>query len=328
MVEKKPSGKILVRGIPDHVMQALTSLAVSRERSVEAEVRRAIVALVEPQLQNDLRTARAKVVGQRIRYLFDELGDLYPSSSPGPIAPSKVADAIGWSHAEPIESWMSGEIEPSFKELSAIAKVTGCEYDWIAHGDGVPFLSAYYRLDRSVRDAVLWLIGPVDAREPSPRQVMIVRNESESGELAFVKRFSDWRAQVYTTPYHVSGVTGNSGKADLAWLALTLQRLCRSDLPFNVSISGYQAGAASFNELTEGRRHPMNVMRNRDVEKSTWWEDIWDPSMIETSREYWPGWRDLIESIHSTIECSSTLKAERGAMQALRFLDPKDDNEV
>ena len=47
MFDSADTGKIAIRNLPGEVMQALTSLASQRDRSVEAEARRAIRASPE-----------------------------------------------------------------------------------------------------------------------------------------------------------------------------------------------------------------------------------------------------------------------------------------
>lgn len=307
------AGKIAIRNLPADVLQALTKLANLRDRSVEGEARHAIRSWVEPQLRAEARSGRAAVVGQRLRYLLAELTELKPGS---PVVPSRVAEALGWTHAEALESWAAGESEPSFSELAAIASIVGCSSSWLAHGDGQPFPSQYARIPEDARKGAEWLLQPLSDGAPRPSHVLLIRSDTQEGEFAIVKRFSAWTAQVYRTPYHVSDVIGAGGETSLAWLTLTLERLCkRWERDSDVTVESYLVGEDVFRALLEGKRHPFNVLRSSRAVASCWWEDIWDETQYRTQQEYWPGWRSLAERIARVIEGRPIMKEQRDEMR-------------
>jgi antitoxin FitA len=315
MFDSQP-GKIAIRNVPADVLRALTDLAGQRDRSVEGEARHALRAWVEPQLRSDARSSRAAVIGQRLRHLLDELS----AQGPGlPVAPSRIAEALGWTHAEALESWVSGESEPSFSELRAVAEVVGCSADWLAHGEGQPFPSQYARIPEDSDAGAKWLLQPVAEGGPRPSDVLLIRSDTKEGELAIVKRFSAWKAQVYRTPYHVSEVIGAGGETSLAWLTLVLERLSkRWTRDSTLTVESYLLGEDVFRALLEGKRHPFNVLRSSRAVATCWWEDIWDETQYSKQQEYWPGWRSLTERIARVVDGRAIMKEQRDKMRGLK----------
>lgn len=313
MFDSAAPGKIAIRNLPAEVLQALTSLASQRDRSVEGEARHAIRAWVEPQLRANARPSRAAVVGQRLRYVLDEISEQKPGA---PVAPSRIAEALGWAHAEALESWFAGDSEPSFTELSAIASIAGCSSAWLAHGDGQPFPSQYARIPEDAAKGTEWLLQPLADGDAPPSHVLLVRSETEAGAFAIVKRFSAWQAQAYHTPYHVSEVIGAGGEASLAWLTLVFERLYqRWTRDSALTVESYLVSEDVFRALLEGKRHPFNVMRTSRAVATCWWEDLWDETQFRKQQEYWPGWLSLAERMARVVEGRPPMKAQRDEMR-------------
>lgn len=112
-------GKIAIRNIPSEVWAGLESLAAQNDRSTEAEARHALRNWVEPRLQKQERSARRTEVSARLRDLLEQFNAARVGSA---IRPSHIAHEIGEQHAEPVEQWFTGELEPSFKQLEAVAQ--------------------------------------------------------------------------------------------------------------------------------------------------------------------------------------------------------------
>lgn len=301
-----PAGKVTVRNLPAEVISALGRLAEQHDRSLEAEARQAIRAWVQPQIEGEKRTSRAVSVGQRLRYLQNEIGELRASRA---ATPSRLAEALGWSHAEKIESWFAGDEEPSFAELTQIADLVGCQKDWLVHGEGDPYSPVYTRIPEDAFAGPDWLLTPSEAGEKP--KIYLVRSRSKAGEFAFVKRFSDWSAQAFSTPYHISDVIGGGGESSLASLSLVLQGLYKrwtgrdSD---DVWVEGYLVDESSYSSLLAGKRHPMSILQQEA--KSCWWEDFWDENQFR-KQDYWPGWKGITEHIFRVVEGRPSLKKQR-----------------
>ncbi|GAB3383928.1 FitA-like ribbon-helix-helix domain-containing protein [Azotobacter armeniacus] len=301
-----PAGKVTVRNLPAEVISALGRLAEQHDRSLEAEARQAIRAWVQPQIESEKRTSRAVSVGQRLRYLQNEIGELRTSKA---ATPSRLAEAMGWSHAEKIESWLAGDEEPSFDELTQISALVGCQRDWLVHGEGNPYSPVYTRIPEDAFAGSDWLLSPAEAGE-NPK-IYLVRSRSKAGEFAFVKRFSDWSAQAFSTPYHISDVIGAGGESSLASLSLVLQGLYKRWTgrdSNDVWVEGYLVDESSYSSLLAGKRHPMNILQHE--EKSCWWEDFWDENQFR-KQEYWPGWKSITERIFQVVEGRPSLKKQR-----------------
>jgi antitoxin FitA len=312
MFDAAAAGKIAIRNLPGEVLQALTSLASQRDRSVEAEARRALRAWVEPQLRQQTRAARAAVVGQRLRHVLDEISVLHP----GRVAsPSRIAQRLGWTHADAIERWFAGEDEPSFGALESIASIVGCSNTWLAHGEGHPFPSQYARLPEHAVKGAEWLSAPLVEGDPPVSELLLIRSDSTAGEFAFVKRYSDWKTVVFHTPYHVSEEIGAGGESSLAWLTLTLECLYKRWVKSNLTVKSYVVPQTTFSDLLQGNRHPINVLQSSRAVATCWWEDIWDETQYSKQQEYWPGWRSLTERIARVVEGNSIMKEQRDEMR-------------
>ncbi|HGM8160017.1 TPA: hypothetical protein ACKQEN_004805 [Pseudomonas aeruginosa] len=308
-----PSGKITVRNLPSEVLNALSQLAECHDRSLEAEARQAIRAWVQPQIAGEKRNTRVTLIGQRLRYLQTEISELRPSKV---ATPSRLAEALGWTHAGNVERWFAGEEEPSLTELAQIADLLGCKKDWLLHGEGSPYSSVYTRIPEDAFLGPDWLLTPSETGE-APK-IHLIRNKSESGEFAFVKSFSDWNSQTFSTPYHVSEVIGAGGESSLASLSLVLQGLYKrwtGNGGSSVFIEGYLVSESAYSSLLAGKRHPMNILRHE--EKSCWWEDFWDENQFR-DHDYWPGWKNITERMARVIEGRPHLKEQRERLNGIK----------
>ncbi|WP_156386289.1 FitA-like ribbon-helix-helix domain-containing protein [Pseudomonas sp. Root562] len=312
-----PAGKITVRNLPPEVLNALSRLADRHDRSLEAEARQAIRAWVQPQIAGEERNSRVALLGQRLRYLQTEISELRPSKV---ATPSRLAEALGWTHAGNVERWCAGEVEPSLTELSQIADLLGCKKDWLLHGEGSPYSSVYTRIPEDAFLGPDWLLTPSESGE-NPK-IHLVRNKSEAGEFAFVKSFSDWNSQTFSTPYHVSDVIGAGGESSLASLSLVLQGLYKrwtGKGGSGVFVEGYLVSESAYSSLLAGKSHPMNVLQHE--ERSCWWEDFWDENQFR-DHNYWPGWKNITERIFRVIEGRPTLKEQRDKLNGRKpFLE-------
>ena len=310
-----PAGKITVRNLPTEVLNALSRLAEQHDRSLEAEARQAIRAWVQPQITGEERNSRAASIGQRLRYLQSEISELRPSKA---ATPSRLAEALGWTHAGNVERWFAGEEEPSLAELSQIADWLGCKKDWLLHGEGSPYSSVYTRIPEDAFLGPDWLLTPSESGE-NPK-IHLVRSRSEAGEFAFVKSFSDWNSQTFSTPYHISDVIGAGGESSLASLSLILQGLYKrwtGKGASDVFVEGYLVDESAYSSLLAGKSHPMNILRQE--EKSCWWEDFWDENQFR-DHNYWPGWKNITERIFRAIEGRPTLKEQRDKLNGRKPL--------
>lgn len=296
MFQADSLGKITVRNLQPSICSALAALANQRDRSVEAEARRALSAWVEPYLQEQARSTRLARLSQSLRYLQEEI-DLLPGVPKATV--SRVAQRLGSSHAVPVERWFIGEDEPSFADLANIARLLGCSENWLMHGEGEPFPSRFTRLPENALGGADLLLEPEDPGEKLV-SLCLVRSQSTTGEFAFVKRFTDWRAQLYSTPYHISEEIGAGGEAGLAWLTLSLEAVYArwSGHGSPAMIAGYLVPEDVFAKLLSGKHHPLRMLR--DADRSTWWEDIWDEKQFG-QMSYWPGWDSLVVRIRNVI---------------------------
>jgi antitoxin FitA len=222
------------------------------------------------------------------------------ASADRPLRPSHIALGIGENHAGPVEKWFTGELEPSFNQLAAVAEYLGGVPQWLQHGDGHPFPVEYARLPEDPAEGVKWLLDFKDG-EPVDH-LRFVRSGSKEGSLAIVKQHRPHHCKIYHTPYHISEEIGAGGEGSLSWLTLIFNLLynCYTSnqrSPSGLVITSYIVPQTDFDILISGRAHPMTVLRG--IHQQPWWEDIWDADQFrkEQSIVYWPGWRALCERI-------------------------------
>jgi plasmid stability protein len=303
--------RITIRAIPRDIANALTALATRQDRSVEAEARFALKSHTDPVLMHEERSARRAEVSGRLRELTDRVNE---ARSVSPFRPSHIALAIGEDHAEPVEKWFTGELEPSFSQLARVAEYLGGNVQWLQHGDGQPFTVHYgTRMPEDPGAGVQWLLDIEDGT-PKVDHLRLVRSGDKTGKLAIIKQYRPHHCKTYTTPYHISEEIGAGGESSLTWLSLIFNLLYKyythsgkpllneSRIPTGLVISSYILPDSGFTTLTSGRAHPLAVLR--DAQSQPWWEDIWDPDQYgkDQSAIYWPGWRALCERIYQVVE--------------------------
>ena len=290
------AGRIMVRNVPPEILASLSVLAARSERSLESEARLAIKTWVETQLQPS-RSERALTVAKRLNLVMSAIKKLHGAE---PISPSRIALALGFEHAAVVESWFSGDQEPSFKQLGALADLMGCNASWLMHGEKSPFVVEPLRLPRTPLEAVARLMQGENGQDAT--KIVLVRSNSPRGELSIVCCFNSWKAVTYRTPLHISEEIGASGESDLAWFFLTLKQLYRSNIKANVTVSSFMIDDASYDVLGAGGLHAITALREaRDAQQNCWWEDIWDPKQYP-KHDYWPGWVKLAKRIEYVIE--------------------------
>lgn len=289
-------GKIAIRNIPAAIWEGLETLARQHERSTEGEARYALQSWVEPQIQRKERSARRIEVSARLRDLLEQTNKAVRGRV---IRPSHIAQEIGEDYAECVENWFSGEQEPSFKQLDAIAAYLGGVSVWLRHGDLQMFPIESARIPESPAEGVEWLL---DLAEPEKVSYLhLVRNSNETGSLAIVKQYSDLRCKTYITPYHVSEVIGGGGESSLAYLSVILELLYKyyTKCGTKVTIKSYLLSEEKFSVLLAGRTHPLSLLR--EISDTPWWEDFWDVTQFR-KQEYWSGWKSVCERIHRIVE--------------------------
>lgn len=290
--------KLAIRNIPAIVYQALQRLAESRNRSLEGEARQALQSWVEPELKKDERNSRRQVVAERLNRLLQVVNDgryMRP-----PILMSHIAEQIGLDHAEEFENWFLGVKEPAMSQLDAIANHLGADNNWLKHGTHCVFPQSYCRLSRDPFEAVEWLTkwnSKSLADTALTKTLFLVRENSETGSLAFVKLDEQNRCQIFNTSYHVSEAIGAGGEGDLIGIFLTFELLYKLHTSSNIDVYGYQLDKAQFEQLLAGNTHPRSLCDS----PSTWWEDIWDAEMYP-KHDYWIGWSKICARIGRNID--------------------------
>lgn len=304
--------KILIRNIPSSIFQALEILADLRDRSTEAEARQALRAWVEPSLVQESRNTRRKVVAERLNLMLKQVNAGYLTQK---LTTSHIAEAINEERAEDVEDWFLGEKEPSFSQLSAIAKFLGVYPDYLKHGDKVLYLLEYKELSRNPFEAVDWLLSwnPTSGASNSRVDILhLIRADNSVGNLYIVKESDEGHFKNFHTPIHVSERIGACGEASLTALFLTLELLYRRYTK-SISVRGYLLPPDDIAQLTNGNTQPGSLLEKEEL-RSTWWEDIWD-SDAAPNQNYWPGWESLYKRIEKVISVSTYLKELRSQIR-------------
>ncbi|RED02022.1 hypothetical protein [Ectopseudomonas oleovorans] len=306
------TGKLNIRSLPIDVLSALTNLAAQNDRSLEAEARHALKAWVKPPMAKQNDVTRLHQIANRLQFLAGELEKACPSRR---ASFSRIAEALGLTHAVSVEQWFLGQAEPSFDELLSIAKLAGCRAEWLVHGEGTPFRS---KQERIPEHAILGTEFLFSANSSGLRpKLHLVRSKNDEGSFLFVRQYSDWDYQVFETPYHVSEVIGAGGEASLASLSLVLNGVYNALIQrAGTSVTGYLARKEVFSALLEGERHPAYLLKS--AEKSCWWEDFWDAGVFG-QHNYWDGWRSITARINGVVESSSALKEQRAELRSHAF---------
>jgi plasmid stability protein len=301
-------GKISIRNIPHQIWVALEALAVEHDRSTEAEARHALRSWVEPSLLAHERSSRRTEVATRLRNLLEQI-----NSTPlgARMRPSHLAQAIGEDYAEAVEDWFTGQAEPSFSQLKATAKHMGAVVEWLQHGDGHMFPVSSHRLSDDATEAATWLLT-WDEEEPGTnvKTVHFVREASNTGSLLVVKESINGHYKTFSTQYHVSDQIGAGGESALAHLWVTLELLYKHYTRGGVGfmVKSCLLKPSEFESLWKGNTNPQAILHG--CINAPWWEDIWDKHMFPKN-DYWHGWKQLCESIGSSIESRPHLVEER-----------------
>lgn len=312
-------GKISIRNIPAAIWEGLENLASQHDRSTEAEARYALRSWVEPLLKNNERSARRNEVSARLRDLLDQVNKIYRGR---PIKPSHIAEEINEDRAESVENWFTGEIEPSFKQLDAVADYLGGTKEWLKHGDGRTFPVRSERVPEDPVEGVNWLLDLDQERKVT--FLHLIRDANETGTLAIVKQYGDWHCKTFTTPYHISEEIGSGGESSLAHLSIILQMLYMhyTKKGGNLVIKSYLLPTEGFDLLCGGQLHPLSILRDGGVE-APWWEDFWDITQFR-KQNYWVGWKSVCERIYRVIELRPNLHEKRMQISSQEhpFLQP------
>ncbi|WP_187979850.1 helix-turn-helix domain-containing protein [Pseudomonas oryzihabitans] len=308
------TGKLNIRSLPHEVLAALADLAARNDRSLEAEARHALKAWVRPTESTRQESTRLGQISERLEFLARNIEKACPFKV---ASPSRIAEALGLTHAVPVEQWFRGHAEASFDELANIAKLMGCHSQWLIHGEGAPYSSTYVRIPEHVISGTEFLFLPND--DGLRPNLHLVRSKEETGGFLFVRQYSDWDYQVFHTPYHVSDVIGAGGEASLAALSLILKGVYRAWTQrqnSQVEVLGYLARKEVFDALMEGSSHPASILKS--AERSCWWEDFWDADQYEKSN-YWEGWRSITQRIGSVVNGNSRFYDQHAELASHTF---------
>lgn len=298
--------KIAIRNIPAAIWDGLVGLANQHERSTEAEARYAIKSWVEPHLRDDGRTARRVEVSARLRDLLEQVVETRNGRA---LKPSHIAEAIAESHAEAVEAWFSGEKEPSFKQLEAIASYLGGSPEWLKHGDRQMFTVETARIPENPTQAMSWLLD-LDSTE-KVTFLHLVRTADETGSFVVVKQYGELHCKTVITPYHLSEEIGAGGEAALAHLAVIFELLYRYYVKAGdrLMVKSYLMPKEDFQKLCSGKVHPLIPLRSGGW-AALWWEDFWDEKQFP-EQDYWPGWISLCERIEQVVGLKQHLCEEK-----------------
>lgn len=305
-------GKISIRNIPDDIWKGLERLASQHDRSVEAEARYALRAWVEPLTLRDERNARLVEVSTRLRYALAQVNEIQMK----PLKSSHIAQAIGEQSAKDTADWFIGEKEPTFAQLEAIAAYIGVEKTWLQHGDGHTFQVEYARIPENSTEGVKWLLDLENAEKPI--FLRIIRENSNTGSLAIVKQYDEWRCKTYTTPYHISEEIGAGGESSLTYLAVIFELLYKYYVGYkgNLIIKSYLLSKEKMKDLREGNIHPLAILKEQ--QDLPWWEDFWDENQFQKhdADDYWQGWKKFCQRINHAIEQRSYLLEEKNLIRS------------
>lgn len=314
--------------IPVELKEQIEVSAKNSGRSINAEatsrlqdsylmdngsVLESIKALETLLLLRNSQSTRRTVISERLQELLEDVNQIKAGRT---LQPAHIAKEIGEDYAEVVENWFSGQQEPSFKKLEAIAKCFGAAVEWLQFGDGHKFQARYSRIPESPSEGVTWLLD-LD-RQKKPTSIYFIREQSQEGKLIIVKRYGAWVCETFTTPYHVSEVVGSGGESSLAHLLIiwrllykiyTKCDLAAKDAVFkDLMIESYLLPPNEFDSLIKGDIHPLKILRH--ALKEPWWEDIWDSGQYPKAN-YWQGWKDLCERMYLVVEQREILKKQK-----------------
>lgn len=306
----KDVGKLLVRNIPRAIFDALGMLAERRDRSTEAEARQAIKAWVAPELVDDDRRTRLKLVAHRLNELLEQVN---ADRAVNKVDYGHVALAIGEERAQHVEDWFLGLQEPTFRQLASVATHYGVNEVWLQLGTGSIYPVREVRIPEAAPEAVDWFMSWTDGELPEGdflNRICLVRERNEGGHFSVVKISKGGRYKIYSTPYKVSEDIGAGGEGSLMrlFVAWELLYIRYTTAHAGLTIGSYLMAPEDVRALHKGNTNPAKLLAQ--AHESTWWEDVWDRQQYPT-REYWPGWKSLCQRIDRAIDQSSSLAETR-----------------
>lgn len=306
--------KIAIRNIPAQIFRTLEAMADLHNRSTEAEARQALQSWVEPTLVQESRNTRRKGVAERLNRMLTQVNAGRHGSK---LTTSHLAEAIQEERAEDVEDWFLGEKEPSFSQLSAMAKFLGVNPDWLKHGDKALYPPTYERLSENPFEAVDWLLSwnpGSGATGSKVKRLHLIRANNPTGELSVVKESDEGHFLTFCTPIHVSEEIGAGGEASLAALCVTLELLYKryTKSGSGVMVIGYLLRPDDIAQLINGNTQPGTLLK--EELRSMWWEDLWDSEMAP-KHNYWPGWKSLHARIESVIAARTNLNDLRSQIR-------------
>lgn len=125
--KSKPSAaeksSVLVRGLLPDDLTWMEALALSHDRSLEAELRQAIHTYIAPFRLKAEFAERRTGLAQRLHFAHATFLEKHPDHSP---KLSYLAQAIGEERAGSLESWFDGAPGAPFGTLEKLADYLGC----------------------------------------------------------------------------------------------------------------------------------------------------------------------------------------------------------
>lgn len=265
---------------------------------------------IENILKNELHFDNISLVASRLNTCIE----MSNSVSYVRLTPSKVAERMGQESASLYENYFSGIVQPSFIELESLANFFGVNKEWLKHEDMPIFNVKSDRLSLSPEEAVKQILNislnpAVNNENEKPKDIYLVRNDSEEGEFLIIRKYNEWKVDVITTPMHVSNVIGAGGTSMLKSFFLTLRILYEFYIDTrssnNINVRSFIVNQSKFSELSQGIIHPLFVLKN--ATNNMWWEDIWDKNMY-SNHEYWNGFIAISKCIQDEIEQDAVLQ--------------------
>lgn len=305
---------LTIRNLDDTLINALKRKAGASARSVEAELRIALKAWADQSAM-----MQVEAVSQRLQQAIAlaENGRASDFSTRPPYSAARLADAIGEDHVTPVAQWIEGIAEPSLSQLKAIAAYCSVSADWLAYGEGTPYLCEYDRIPENAGQGVLWLLDADPQTLKTHLQgLRFIRCAGERGGLLLVKQWAD-KDLVIRTPYVVSEDTGGGGRSSLRNLTqvwhLLYQVYSECDLAPDLAITSHIASERTYRQLQDGWHNPSALLH--DLPSQPWWEDIWDSNEFARSN-YWPGWKKLCTDLYEEISDSKSASNIRESIES------------
>lgn len=308
--------------LPIALKEKIHSIAKQNNRTLNIELtERLINSFTQPtqdnhnQLIKDLdgllsyyrQTPRLVDISNRLNFVLNESNQIRDSKF---LNPSLIAFEMGFDHAGMVEAWFQGRLEPTFNELTDLAKLLGCSSDWLLFGLGKPYPVKLAPSSFNVESLIKFCLETeLDFNKVT--SLHFVRNDSKEGQILIIKRFNNNFCQVYNTNFHISDIVGNTGREQRAIFVLAL--LAISKMQWRGKVFSYLLDETNFSKLTLGDEHPLKTLcKFRYLE---WMDDIYDPSMYQRV-SYWNGWENLCVGISADIDRDEHLLAEKNLIKS------------